>query len=111
MNSRNVKRQMRIRKNIKPSVDRPRLSVHRSNRYVYAQIITIDGQSICGLSEKVITEKGMSRIDQAQKLGREIAKLAAAKKITEVVFDKGRFAYHGKIKAIAEGAREGGLKF
>lgn len=111
MNSTRVKRQMRIRKNITASEVRPRLSVHRSNKYCYAQIITSEGKSVCGLSEKVISKKGESRNDSAMQLGREIAKLALQNKISSVVFDKGRFAYHGKIKAIAEGAREGGLHF
>lgn len=93
---------------------RPRLSVFRSNKYCYAQIIDVRGNAIVGISEKVIA-KGAKRTvtptESAKLVGTEIAKLALSKKIKEVVFDKGRFAYHGRVKAVAEGAREGGLNF
>ena len=113
-----IKRQTRIRKNIVKITVRPRLSVFRSNRYIYAQIIDKTGDTILGMSEKVLLKrknlpagKQESAIERARDLGREIAKLAIDKKIKEVVFDKGRFSYHGKVEAVAIGAREGGLKF
>jgi large subunit ribosomal protein L18 len=101
------KRQTRIRKNIAKVSDRPRLSVFRSNKYIYAQIIDINGIVLFGLFEK----KGTTKSGKSRELGLNIAKVALEKKIKEVVFDKGRFAYHGNVKAVAEGAREGGLQF
>jgi large subunit ribosomal protein L18 len=106
--NRNKQRQTRIRKKVALVSDRPRLSVFRSNAYVYAQIIDKKGDTILGLSEKTLKVKG-TPIERAKLVGAEIAKMALEKKIKEVAFDKGRFAYHGRIKAIAEGAREGGL--
>ena len=107
-----IQRQTRIRKNISKVGDRPRLSVTRSNKYCYAQVITPDGKTVAGISEKVVkAEKKLSPMDSAKQLGVMIAKLAIERKVKEVVFDKGRFAYHGRVKAIAEGAREGGLQF
>jgi large subunit ribosomal protein L18 len=105
-------RQIRARKGIAVVSDRPRLSVSRSNQYCYAQIITPNGQTLVGISEKALkgTEK-TSRMESAKQVGVAIAKLAIEKKITTVVFDKGRYAYHGRVKALAEGAREGGLQF
>ena len=108
--SRNIQRQTRIRKKASNVSDRLRLSVFRSNNYVYAQIIDQAGNTLLGLSEKTLKVKGLP-VERAKMLGMEIAKLAVAKKIKEVAFDKGRFAYHGRVKAVAEGAREGGLQF
>ena len=107
-----AQRQVRTRKTIAKVGDRPRLSVTRSNKYCYAQIITPDGQTVVGVSEKAVkgTDK-LSTMDSAKKVGITIAKMALDKKIKAVVFDKGRLAYHGRVKAIAEGAREGGLRF
>lgn len=104
------KREKRIRKKIAVVSDRPRLSVYKSNKYLYAQIIDAQGNTLFGMTEKSLSEK-KSRIENARELGRAIAKTAIEKKIKEIVFDKGSFAYHGKVKAIAEGAREGGLDF
>lgn len=107
-----AQRQTRIRKKFQATTDRPRLSVFRSNRFVYAQIIDINGNAIVGVTEKTaVTDKKLTPIERAKELGTVIAKKALEKKIKEVVFDKGSFAYHGRIKAIAEGAREGGLQF
>lgn len=117
-----IKRQTRIRKKVAATSDRVRLSVFRSNKYMYAQIIDKNGNALLGMSEKTLAARlagsGQAKskektkpIDRAKALGQEVAKLALAKKIKEVVFDKGRFSYHGKVAAVAEGAREGGLKF
>lgn len=108
-----TQRQTRIRKKVLKISDRPRLSVFRSNRYVSAQIIDKDGKAVVGLTEKALKldTKKSTPVDRAHQLGAEVAKAALAKKIKEVVFDKGRFAYHGRVKAVAEGAREGGLQF
>jgi large subunit ribosomal protein L18 len=106
-----LQRQTRIRKKIAVVTERPRLSVFRSNSYCYAQIINNAGDTVVGLSDKNLSKEKITPIEKAKKLGMEIAKLAQTKKIKEVVFDKGRFSYHGRIKAVAEGAREGGLQF
>jgi len=106
-----IKRQTRIRKNIALVSDRHRLSVFRSNKYMYVQVIDQKGQTLFGLTEKSLEKKDAARIEKAKKLGKAITKMAMEKEIKKVVFDKGRLAYHGKVKAIAEGAREGGLQF
>jgi large subunit ribosomal protein L18 len=103
-------RQIRSRKKTANVGNRPRLSVYRSNAYMYAQIIDVTGNTVVGTSERVFKKDSKSTpIERAKQVGTEIAKLALAKKIKEVAFDKGRFAYHGRVKAVAEGAREGGL--
>jgi len=106
-----IKRQKRIRRRISLVSDRVRLNVFRSNKYIYAQLIDKKGDTILGMSEKVVDKKNTTRIESAKELGLTIAKKAIGKKIREVVFDKGKFAYHGRVKALAEGAREGGLQF
>lgn len=108
-----LKREIRVRAKIKGTKDRPRLSVFRSNRYIYSQIINDeDGKSIIGVSEKHLGEKiGTSKIEKAEALGVLLAKKAIEKKIKKVVFDRRSYAYHGKVAALAEGARKGGLEF
>lgn len=106
-----IKRQTRARKNIALFSDRPRLSVFMSNKYMYVQVISPEGQTLFGLTEKSLGKKNLPRVEKAKELGKAIAKIAIGKKIEKVVFDKGSFAYHGKVKAVAEGAREGGLQF
>ena len=107
------RRHRRIRGKVAGTVDRPRLAVFRSNRGIFAQLIddesgrTVAGASWLGLPKSF---KG-NRIEQAAEVGKAVA--AAAKKagIETVVFDRGGYLYHGRVKALAEGAREGGLKF
>jgi len=107
-----IQRETRIRKNIGRVSNRPRLSVVRSNKYCYAQIIAATGDTLIGISEKTLLSKTkLAPMESAKELGKTIAKMALEKKIKEVAFDKGRLAYHGRVKAIAEGAREGGLQF
>ncbi|MGI8419769.1 MAG: 50S ribosomal protein L18 [Candidatus Levyibacteriota bacterium] len=108
-NQKRLHRQIRSRKKTGNVTTRPRLSVFRSNSYVYAQIIDSKGATLIGVSEKQVKTTGKLPTERAKEVGVAIAKLALAKKIKEVAFDKGRFAYHGRVKAIAEGAREGGL--
>ncbi len=115
MNNQRLQRQLRTRRKLQKGSDKIRLSVFRSNKYLYAQLIDdTSGKTVASLSEKALSKKGKTaatRMDNAKELGISLAKIALDKKIKEVVFDKGRYAYHGKIKQIAEGAREGGLKF
>lgn len=89
---------------------RPRLSVFRSSKHVYAQLIDdTRGETLVAASD-VDFEKG-SKVEQARAVGQELAKRALKAKIKKVVFDRGRYKYHGRVKALAEGAREGGLAF
>ena len=116
MNTRStkIKRQLRIRKKLFGTKERPRLSVYRSNNHVYAQIINDEVHStIVGISEKVLSlgKNKMTKIEVARMLGKKLAEEAKGKKVNIVIFDKGPYAYHGRVKALAEGAREGGLQF
>lgn len=101
---------------LKGTGERLRLSVFRSNKNLYAQIIDDQkGKTILGLSEQKINEskskEKLTRMEKARILGQTLAQRAKIKKVTKVVFDKGSYAYHGRIKALADGAREGGLEF
>lgn len=106
------KRKKRVRLKIRRQVDKLRLSVFRSNRYISAQIIDDQkGKTLVFASKKDLKEKKGNKVDQAFALGKLLAEKAKKKKVREVVFDRSSFAYHGRVKALAEGAREGGLKF
>ena len=105
------RRRIRTRTKIKKDSKYPRLSVFRSNQHIYAQLID-DRQSktLISLSDLDIKKK-LTKIEKAEEIGQEIAKKALAKKIEKVVFDRGGYKYHGRIKALAERARQGGLVF
>ena len=99
-----------IRKKISGTAEKPRLSVFRSNKYIYCQIIDdLNGVTLAQADSKSIG-KG-SNADMAAKVGTAIAEKAKAKKISDVVFDRGGNLYHGRVKALAEAAKEAGLKF
>ncbi len=109
-------RHRRIRKKISGTPERPRLSVYRSEKHIYAQIIDdVNGRTIVAAStvEKVLREKLQKtwNVDAAKEVGKLIAERAIAKGINDVVFDRGGFKYHGRVKALADAAREAGLKF
>lgn len=106
-------RQLRVRAKIKGTGDKPRLSIHRSNKFIYAQIIDDSKKkTIVGISEKELPAKEkVTKSERSRQLGTLIAKKALANKVKEVIFDRGSYRYHGRVKALAEGAREGGLKF
>jgi large subunit ribosomal protein L18 len=108
-----INRKIRIRSKIRGIADRPRLSVYRSSKFIYAQIIDDKaGKTLLSAAEKDLTEKTkLNKTEKAKKVGEVIAKKAIAKKIKKVIFDRGSYAYHGRVKAVAEGAREGGLEF
>lgn len=103
------KRAIRTRHNISKSL-RPRLSVFRSNKYLYAQIIDKKGAKVMASANSKQYEK-LNKTQAAEKLGSDFAKLALGKKIKDVVFDKGAYRYHGRIKAFADAARKEGLNF
>lgn len=105
----------RVRKKIRGSFEKPRLSVYRSNKEIYAQIIDDDnGKTLASASskEKTIAEKGdINKSEKAKLVGISVAEKAKQADIEQVVFDRNGYLYHGRVKALAEGAREGGLKF
>jgi len=113
---RGERRRRRVRGHIQGTSERPRMTVARSLKQMFVQIIDDHRQvTLLGLGtlSKTMTEKmgpKDSKTVQAKKLGEEVARLALEKGITQVVFDRNRFRYHGRVKAIAEGAREKGLK-
>lgn len=115
-NQRRMDRHRRARQKIHGTPERPRLNVYRSNNHIYAQIIDdIAGQTLVSAStlDKELVEKLSSTHNkEASKLvGQLVGKRAIEKEIEEVVFDRGGYIYHGRIKELAEGAREAGLKF
>ncbi len=104
------RRHKRVRAKVIGTKERPRLSVFRSNQHIYVQLIDDDkGQTLASFDDRKI-KKG-KRVEKAKEVGRTIAKKALEKKIKKVIFDRGGYKYHGQVKAVAEGAREGGLKF
>ena len=108
------KRKKRIRANLEGTVERPRLAVFRSNRHIEAQLIDdVKAVTLVAAStrEDELQMKVTSGIDGAKTVGSAIAKRALAKNIEQVVFDRGGYLYHGRIKALADAAREAGLKF
>ena len=108
-----IKRHQRVRGKISGTAERPRLSVFRSEKNIYAQII--DDAAGCTLVSASSVEKGFEgnggNVEAANKVGAKVAERALQKGIEEVVFDRGGYIYHGRVAALAEGAREGGLKF
>jgi large subunit ribosomal protein L18 len=110
-----IRRKIRVRKKVRGDGVRPRLAVYRSNQHIYAQIIDdVLGVTLACAStlEKTYTDKKNSgNREGAKKIGKLVAERALAKSVKEVRFDRNGFAYHGRVMALAEGAREGGLKF
>ena len=105
---------MGIRKRIKGSVNRPRVSIFRSNKEIYCQLVDDrNGHTLLAASsrDKGVCEGKMTKVEQAKQVGLALAKKAVAADIADVVFDRSGYLYHGRVKALADGAREGGLKF
>jgi large subunit ribosomal protein L18 len=108
------KRQTRVRKKVMGTVEQPRLNVYRSNAHIYAQVIDdASGVTLVAASDLEIGEglKGKTKSEAANEVGKLIAKKAVSKKIGKVVFDRGGRLYHGRVRSLADGAREGGLEF
>ncbi|EFL90056.1 50S ribosomal protein L18 [Ahrensia sp. R2A130] len=107
------RRAARVRRSLKKVANgRPRLSVYRSNANIYAQIIDdVNGVTLAAASSMEGDKKGGGNVDAAATVGKAIAERATKAGIAEVVFDRGSFLYHGRVKALADAAREGGLKF
>ena len=108
-----ARRKLRIRKKFEGTVERPRLSVFRSTKHIYAQVI--DDRAGTTLATASSLQKGLSvdggKTDTAKAVGAALAQACKAKGIEKVVFDRNGFLFHGRVKALAEGAREGGLNF
>ena len=100
---------LRIRKKIKGTANRPRLSIFRSNKSIYCQLI--DDSNGVTLASAKSTATNSSKIDQAKEVGKAIAESAKKLNVNAAVFDRSGYLYHGRVKALAEGAREGGLQF
>ena len=116
-NQKRIRKQIRVRKKISGSSERPRISIFRSNTEIYAQLIDdskgvtiVTASSLSKeISEELKTVK--TKIERAKIVGKLLAKLAIEKGCTAAVFDRGGYQFHGRVKAVAEGAREGGMKF
>jgi len=109
---RRYKRHKRVRAKIFGTARRPRLCIFRSGKHIYAQIIDDEKNKTLVAASDLETKKSKKlKVDKAKEVGKAIAKKALAKKIEKVVFDRGGYKYHGRVKALAEGAREEGLKF
>jgi len=99
-----------VRKNVNGTADVPRLNVFRSNKHMYAQLIDdVSGKTLVSTNDAA-AKKG-TPTEKAEQVGAELAKVAKAKKISKAVFDRSGYKYHGRVRALAEGARAGGLKF
>lgn len=119
MNPKNIhrkKRHQRVREKVQGTAQRPRLSVFRSLKNIYVQLIDDDaGKTLAAVS--TLTEglrpkgKTANNVETAKKIGQRLSEVAKEKKITQVVFDRGGYRYHGRIQALADAARAGGLKF
>ena len=107
---RRIKIKYRIRKSVNGTAERPRLSVFRSNKQIYTQIINdLTGQTLAAASSLGLEK--MPKKEQAAKVGEMVAEKAQAAGITSVVFDRNGYLYHGRVKELADGARKGGLNF
>jgi len=111
-----MRRHSRVRKRLSGTAERPRLNVFRSLRHIYAQIINDEiGHTMVSVSTAEAEVKqqieGLNKTAQARVVGKVLAERAMARGVTQVVFDRGGYKYHGRIKALADGSREGGLRF
>jgi len=108
--ARRLKRRRRVRAKVHGSAERPRISVFRSNRGVFAQLIDDEsGRTLAAVNWTEDDLKSLKRMEQASKAGQLLAERAKAAGVERAVFDRGGYQYHGRVKALAEGAREGGL--
>ena len=109
---RRVRRRRRVRAKVTGSADRPRLSVYRSNRGLFAQLVDDrEGKTLAAVNWTEPELRSLPRMEQAKRAGELLAERAGKAGVTTAVFDRGGYRYHGRVKALAEGAREGGLQF
>ena len=110
---RSIRRKKRVSSNFFGTKERPRISIYRSNNYIYAQAINDDDRKTVGAFSSLLTKKskdGVKKSDEAKNVGLELAKLLIKNNIKAGVFDRGPYAYLGRVKALAEGLREGGIQ-
>ncbi|MBD3363186.1 50S ribosomal protein L18 [Candidatus Dojkabacteria bacterium] len=105
------RRKMKIRKKISGTADRPRLAVFRSNAHIYAQLIDDENNVTLGSASDLDLKAKGTKTERAETVGKEIAKIAKSKKIETIIFDRGGYKFHGRVKALADGAKEAGLIF
>jgi large subunit ribosomal protein L18 len=111
-NERMLRRHRKIRSVLKGTPERPRLSVFRSNKGLYLQLIDdVSGKTLASANSKELKDKSKGKTEKAFNLGKLLAEKASKKGLSSVVFDRGGYKYHGRVKAVADGAREGGLNF
>ena len=109
---RRLKRRRRVRAKVRGSAERPRIAVFRSNRGIFAQLIDDDaGRTLAAVNWTEADLRGLKPMEQATRVGAVLAERAKAAGVESAVFDRGGYRYHGRVKALAEGAREGGLTF
>jgi large subunit ribosomal protein L18 len=107
-----ARRALRVRSRVRGTADRPRLSVFRSNKAIWAQVIDdATGRTLAAAGSIHLADTSLSKTDQAKKVGELVAERAKAAGVEHVVFDRGSYLYHGRVKALADGARLGGLDF
>lgn len=116
MSVQKAERRLRIRRSIRTKISgtatKPRLSVFRSNKAIYAQLINdLEGKTLVSVSSSTIESNAGSKVEISSQVGKTLASKAQEIGISEVVFDRSGYLYHGRVKSLAEGAREGGLKF
>jgi large subunit ribosomal protein L18 len=110
--ARRLKRRRRVRAKVRGTADRPRIAVFRSNRGIFAQLIDDDnGRTLASVQWTETDLRSLKPMDQAKRAGELLAERAKAAGIETAVFDRGGYQYHGRVQALAEGAREGGLAF
>src|SRR5215212_1981877 len=110
--ARRLKRRRRVRARVRGAAERPRISVFRSNRGIFAQLVDDDaGHTLASVSWTEAELHSLKRLEQAKRAGELLAERAKAAGIEAAVFDRGGYKYHGRVKALADGAREGGLNF
>jgi large subunit ribosomal protein L18 len=110
--ARRLKRRRRVRAKIHGTAERPRISVFRSNRGIFAQLVDDDaGRTLAAVNWTEAELRGLGRMEQATRAGALLAERARAAGVESAVFDRGGYKYHGRVKALADGAREGGLTF
>jgi large subunit ribosomal protein L18 len=109
---RRLRRRRRVRAKVRGTAERPRISVFRSNRGIFAQLVDDDaGRTLAAVSWTEADLRGLKPLDQARRAGELLADRAKAAGLEAAVFDRGGYKYHGRVRALAEGAREGGLSF
>jgi large subunit ribosomal protein L18 len=109
---RRLRRRRRVRAKVRGSAERPRVSVFRSNRGIFAQLVDDDaGRTLAAVTWTESELRALGRLDQARRAGALLAERAKAAGVERVVFDRGGYQYHGRVRAFADGAREAGLQF